>query len=158
MLVKARFAEEFVRDHVLRRVDSEEFLAMARGTFEPVQQVSGEISGIVSEIHGDLDRLKELAALWGERSITRAEWQQARGDIARRLGANETRLREVDSAKVVLTIAGGGEALAQRWPTMTEDQRRSLIRSVLDYLVVEPVGGTGGKFRPERMCPVWRTI
>lgn len=158
VIVKARFAEDLVRDLVFSRVDSDEFLAIARGTFEPVQQVGGEIRGIVAEIHGDLDRLKELAALWGERHITRAEWQQARSDIARRLTSNESRLREVDSAKAVLTIAGTGRALAQRWLAMTEDQRRSIMRSVVDHVVVEPVGGTGGKFRPERMWPVWRTV
>jgi len=32
------------------------------------------------------------------------------------------------------------------------------IGAVLDHLVVEPVGGTGGKFRPERMCPQWRRV
>jgi hypothetical protein len=96
--------------------------------------------------------------LWGERHITRAEWQQARSDIARRLGSNEGRLREVDSVKAVLAVAGTGEALAARWPTMSDDQRRSIIGAVLDHLVVEPVGGTGGKFRPERMCPVWRRV
>jgi len=158
VIVKARFAEETVRNAVVARVDSAEFLEMARGTFEPVQEVSVEIRGIISEIHGDLDRLKELAVLWGERQITRTEWQQARSDIARRLSSNEGRLRVVDSAKVVLSIAGTGDALAQRWATMTEDQRRSIIRAVLDHMVVEPVGGTGGKFRPERMCPVWRAV
>ncbi|MFP5319558.1 MAG: recombinase family protein [Acidimicrobiia bacterium] len=158
VIVKSRFAEEFVRDSVVCRVDSQEFLEMARGTFHPVQQVSGEIRGIVAEIHGDLDRLKELAVLWGGRKITRTEWQQARRDIARRLTGNESRLRVVDSAKVILTIAGTGEELADRWPTMTKDQRRAIIRAVVDHVVVEPVGGTGGKFRPERMCPVWRTL
>lgn len=158
VIVKSRFAEDYVRDGVVSRVDSEEFLAMARGRLEPVQEVSEEIRGIVAEIHGDLDRLKELAALWGGRHITRTEWQLARGDIARRLTGNESRLRVVDSAKAVLTIAGTGEALSRRWPTMTQDQRRTIIGAVLDHVVVEPVGGTGGKFRPERMRPVWRTV
>jgi site-specific DNA recombinase len=158
VIVKAGFAEDFVRDSLVERVDSPEFVEMARATLGPVREVGGEIRGIVSEIHGDLDRLKELAVLWGERHITRAEWQQARSDIARRLGSNEGRLREVDSVKAVLAVAGTGEALAARWPTMSDDQRRSIIGAVLDHLVVEPVGGTGGKFRPERMCPVWRRV
>ncbi len=156
VIVKARFAEQFVRDSVISRVDSPEFTEMATRSFDPGRSLEGGIDGIVTEINADLERLKELATLWGERHITRAEWQQARTDVARRLQDNEAKLRAVDSVKALLNIAGTGEDLAQRWSAMTEDQRRDVIRAVLDHVVVDPVGGTGGKFIPERMRPVWR--
>ncbi len=158
VIVKARFAEDFVRDCVVERLDSPEFALQAQEPLELVPDTSAELPAIVSEIHRDLDRLKELAALWGQRQISPIEWQQARIDVAKRMTVKEKRLRKEDSLTGALRIAGQGTALAERWPVMTDAQRKEIMSAVLDHVVVKPVGGTGGKFRRDRMCPVWRAL
>lgn len=158
VIVKARFVEAMVRDLVLARVDDPGFLATARDVLGPVDAAGDDVRALASEIEQDTARLKELAALWADQQITRVEWQQARAEIARRLNANEASLRRFDSMKSTLALAGRGADLAGRWAAMSVEDKRDVILAVVEYVVVEPVGGTGGKFRPERVAPVWRRV
>jgi len=150
VIVKARLVEDRLRDLVITRVDADDFPAGA-----PAGTPAG-IEGVVEQIHGDLERLRELATLWAGRHITQAEWAQARSDLARRLERNEAALRQVEAAGEVRKLAGTGRELRAGWSAMTMDRKRDLLRALLDHVTVEPVGGTGGRFHPERLQPVWR--
>ncbi|MGH9222819.1 MAG: recombinase family protein [Acidimicrobiales bacterium] len=160
VIVKARLVEDHLRDLVIARVDSAEFLSAVPDDAldpEPARVEPGAgLDALVDEIHGDLGRLRELAGLWAAKQITRAEWQQARTDIARRLERNEATLRQVEAARAVRNLAGTGREVRAGWSTTPVDDKRELLRALLDHVIVEPVGGTGGKFRPERLQPVWR--
>lgn len=153
VIVKARLAENQVRELLIARMDSPEFAAIADGG----ATTADEVRALAGQIDADVSRLKELARLWGDRVITRTEWQLARGDIARRLDANEAALQEVESAQSVFRMAGAGRALASQWGALSDEHRRTIITAAVDHVVVQPVGGMGGKFQPERMRPVWRT-
>lgn len=153
VIVKARLAEDRVRDLVIARLDTPEYASIAASS----DATSDDVRALAAQIDADVSRLKELARLWGDRTITRSEWQLARGDIARRLESNEGALAQIESVRSVLRMAGAGRALASRWGALPLDQRRDIITAALDHVVVAPVGGMGGKFRPDRMRPVWRT-
>ena len=154
VIVKARLAEDYVRDLVVARVDSPDFAALADGS----QTTADGVRALAQQIDDDLTRLKELARLWGDRSITRSEWQLARTDVAHRLEADEETLHQIESVRSVLRMAGEGRALAARWSGLPPGERREIIVAVIDHVVVDPVGGMGGKFQPERMRPAWRTV
>jgi site-specific DNA recombinase len=156
VIVKATLVEDHVKHLVLARVGSPELTRSVRSAFEPVEDVRAAVQEAADAVRDDLERLKELAVLWADRQITWAEWQPARADIARRLEVNEARLRQFDEAKALLDLVGTGDELAAAWSSTSVDHRRELIRTLVDHVVVEPVGGTGGKFRPERLHAVWR--
>jgi site-specific DNA recombinase len=42
------------------------------------------------------------------------------------------------------------------WPSLEVEQRRAIIQSVLDAVVVKPAARTGGRFDPSRVEVVWR--
>lgn len=42
------------------------------------------------------------------------------------------------------------------WPTLAIEQRRAIIQSVLEAVVVKPAAKRGGRFDPTRVEVVWR--
>jgi len=155
VIVKARLAEDQVRDLVVARIDTDEFAVAAEGA--GAVRAADDVRSLAAQIDADTARLKELARLWGDRAITRAEWQSARADIARRLEAGDATLAQIESERSVLRLAGEGRRLASRWSAMTSEERRQIIVTALDHVIVDPVGGMGGRFQPSRMRPVWRS-
>lgn len=116
--------EALVVEAVLQRFDE---AALPAGPAAP----AGDVEAITA-VEGDLD---ELARLRGEGEITLREWMAARAPLQERLAALRAGLRPAAATPAPLGRPG---ALRTSWPAMTFDQRREVLQTVLDRVVVGP--------------------
>lgn len=112
------------------------------------EEGTDELAGEIAE---DEAALGTLAADFAQRRITRAEWLVARDGIQARLDETRSRLSEV-AVRVPVVPAD----LAGRWEDLTFDQRRSVLSSVLDSVVVGPAVRGRHFFDPDRLQVAWR--
>jgi hypothetical protein len=146
--VTADLADEAVTNMVLARLDSP---ALLRAT--PAHQAQVDRARLL--LAGHRRRLDELADLWASGEITRAEWLALRRTVisrAKLAEADASRLTRVDALRA---IAGTGRDVHRSWPTMTVEQRRSVVHAALDHVVVLAAEPPKQVFRPERLQPRW---
>jgi site-specific DNA recombinase len=100
-------------------------------------------------------RLAELADLFADGSIGRAEWMRARDKVEAGLrAARATRDRSFADADTARWATPG--ALAAAWPQLTTDQRRQALIAIVDRVVIAP-SGPARRFDPARVSITWRT-
>ena len=134
--------EEFVVEAVLTALDGPAL--RARRTEDPGEQVADQIAA-------DEARLADLADLWADGTITRAEWLRSRQRIEDRLA--ETR-RQVQRRPA--NVFTGISDLRAAWEGLSLDRRRAIISAVLDRVTLGPAVSRGNRFNPDRVGLVWR--
>jgi site-specific DNA recombinase len=108
-----------------------------------------------AEAAADEAQLRELADLWAARSITTAEYMQARRTIERRL----SRWRGLVKASLPGAVRDlVGQDVASAWEALTPAQRREVARAVFPSgITVEPSRVRFQAFDPTRLVPVdWK--
>jgi hypothetical protein len=100
-------------------------------------------------------KLDELADMWSGGEITRAEWLRARKPVEDRLERAEQRLSASARGNAAAAWASRPGALRAAWPAMNLDQRRAVLASVIERVVVNPTK-VRGRFDPLRVDVVWR--
>ncbi len=61
----------------------------------------------------------------------------------------------MDRLEALRRLAGTGRAVRAAWATMTVDQRRFVLHTAIDHVVVQPAEPPRQVFRAERLRPVW---
>lgn len=145
--------EEYVRDLVV--------VAVTDPAFRRAMQTGRRVDDLVAleaEIADIEDRLRELAARYGRRAISTAEWQAARGPLTDELDAKQTELRgslagaAPDAPDVPTTVAG----LEAWWAEADPADRRALVRAAIERIDVGPPTRPG-PFDPARVTVIPRT-
>jgi DNA invertase Pin-like site-specific DNA recombinase len=144
--VTARLVETYVVDGVLKLLSDPRLLSKP----DAGKRVDQDIEAIAA----DRAMLDEIAAAYAGRKITMAEWLSARQPIEERISQATKRIADQSLDSGVRRLAGEPSEIRDRWPSFSVDQQRSLIKSVLDHVVVLPA--VGGRFTPGRLAPVWR--
>lgn len=106
------------------------------------------------DIERDQQLLEQLAHAFADRSIGMHEWLAARQPIEARIQSVTHELNAPPDIRRVddLATAGNPHSL---WETMSVDQQRSVIGTVIDHIEVHRVGK--GRYKdPQRLHPVWR--
>lgn len=98
-------------------------------------------------------RLTELAEMWADGDITRAEWIAARARVTTELDA--LRLRASHRPRIA-PLVGLGPNPRDVWPTLTKERRRAIAAAVLDRIDIGPARRGLNKFDPSRVSPTWR--
>jgi site-specific DNA recombinase len=142
--------DELVTDAVLTALDSP---ALDQALAEQ-EQAHDETRALLDQIALDEEMLKQLAIDLSARLMTRAEWQAAREATTRRIEQARSRLHR--SNRMLASLPSGREALDRWWAAATDDQRRTLLCTVLDQVVIRPSFGNGSRFRSERAELRWR--
>lgn len=154
--VTADHADAALRDLVAAHVDSPAFAASAA---RRVAQASGrelDVQNLLEQIEQDTARLAELGQLWASGQITRAEWLSLRSKLVGRTKDAEAEIAGLRRLGEQWRLAGTGRALRQRWDGLNLEERRQLLHTVLDHVVVHAAEPPRQVFRPERLEPVWR--
>lgn len=101
-------------------------------------------------------KLAELAEMFAEGEITRAEWSTARRGLTERLErARRTEAQTVrDDATV--TALDKPDALRREWPLMSLDRRRRVLGAVIDSIIIAPVPRSNNRFDPDRVNIAWK--
>ncbi|HEV2760819.1 MAG TPA: recombinase zinc beta ribbon domain-containing protein [Acidimicrobiales bacterium] len=142
--VTADHAEEAIGSMVLARLDSPQFLSPP-----------GDAREIVRELAGHRQRLSDLGDLWASGEITKDEWISLKRKVGQRAGVAEAQVAHLARVTALRDMAGTGRALAVKWPTMSIDERRSIVHAALDHVVVLAAEPPRQVFRPERLQPAW---
>ncbi len=138
--------EILVAERVLDRLDGPKLAEIRAGVG------SEETRWIAKQLADDEQALTELAADYYQRKlISRREFFANRGELERR--AKRTRAVLARKARAgMLAEIRTGEELRAKWAGWDVDQRRALLDSVLDHVVVLPSTRRGSRrFDPDRL-------
>lgn len=152
MAINADAVEDMISDLVLYRLDTPELAAALNGvTRDPDEAVR-----LRDAIDADTAQLAELSRLYADRNITAEEWVTARERIEVRRQDARRDLARLSADHPLFALAGAGEHLRAQWPGLNLDQRRAIIKAVLDHVIVSPATPGIHHVSPDRVDPQWR--
>lgn len=96
-------------------------------------------------------RMLELAEIYAEGQVTRAEWLCARDRLAKSMGDIPAEPGHLGALSL-----GNPTALHSEWERLPVDRRRSLLHLTVDRVIVAPAASRGGRFNPDRVTVLWR--
>jgi site-specific DNA recombinase len=151
--------EMLVSEAVLDRCDNQEVAASLRDTEK------AEISRLMEEYSAGRLKLAELVEDDAGRLLNREQLAQARSVVEEALEATEAKLAMVESCRV-LTAIPVNSSIREAWESADMSWRRSLIRLVVERVVVFPSWPGGRRwtapdgrqfaFEPEKIRLLWR--
>jgi hypothetical protein len=148
--IKADDVEAYVVHAVLHRLDDPKVAAaQARRPKEPEAQRWHD------QLEADRAQQEELAAAYGRREITVAEWRAARGPIEQRITAAQKQLGKATRANTLEPFLGKGDELRAQWESLDLSQQHAIVSQVLDHVVVGPGRPGYNRFDPSRLRAVW---
>jgi DNA invertase Pin-like site-specific DNA recombinase len=150
--VNADEVEQFVTLAVLHRVDSRDL----QRTMERRRQTAPDAERWWKEAEADQQLLEELAADYGRREITAAEWKAARKPIEQRLSAARKQLAKVTHGGLLDSYVGHSDRLRADWDSLDLSQQHALVAAVVDSVRVGPARRGYNRFDESRLEPVWR--
>ena len=107
------------------------------------------------ELAGHRRRLEELGELWAAGLINKDEWISLKRNVGARARAAEADVARTDRIAALQRLSGTSQAVRARWPEMTIDERRTVVQTALDHVVVLAAEPPRQIFRPERLQPTW---
>jgi site-specific DNA recombinase len=110
---------------------------------------------ILRELAGHRQRLLELGDLWASGQISREEWISLKRNVGNRARVAEAEATRLSRMSALRELAGSGRALRARWPAMDIEERRAVVQTALDHVVVLAAEPPRQVFRPERLRPAW---
>lgn len=148
VLIVAQRAEPYIVDAVLTVLNDPRLTQL---------DAPAENAGrVLRDLAADRTQLEELASLYAARKVTAAEWLRARDEIEARITAGEQLIVERAVDDGARRFAGQGEDLRAIWPSLSIDEQRTILASVLDRVVVHRVGKRRSHFDPSRLEAIWR--
>ena len=152
--VRAPDLEELVYRSVLQRLDTPHLAATLAGRHRATETTAA----LSEEIAADASQLDELAAMWGAREISAAEWRIARAGIESRLISNRLRQAQLSGTTALDGLVGNSDRLRDQWDTLNLNRQRAIVAAVIDHVVVHKSSLPQGsqRFDPSRVVPVWR--
>jgi hypothetical protein len=145
--------EAFVTEAVLFRLNTPALQEALRKREGPAK----DSDDLVAALSADEAQLEDLAIVYARKQISLPEWLAARKEIESRITQQRARLQRTDHDRALRAVAGQGDALRQRWPELNLDQRRAIMSTLLDRVVVSPARLRGRiQFDPGRLEPVWK--
>ena len=152
--VTADRADEAVRDLLVARVDSEEFaIAVSGAASSSVRHADAR--NAMKRLAAHRRKSDELADMWAAGEISREEWLSLKRNLSGRARATEAEMARLERLDALRSLAGTGRAIRAGWATMSVDERRAIVHSALEEIVVLQAEPPRQVFRPERLQPVW---
>lgn len=154
--VTADHADEAILAMVVARLDSRELLEAAGARSGPAARHQAAVNDNTGRLANHRGKLADLADMWAAGDISRDEWVSLKRTLGGRAQEVEAELSRLDRLDALRRLAGNGQALRAAWATMTVEQRRSVLQSAIDHVVVLQAEPPRQVFRAERLQPVWR--
>ena len=107
-----------------------------------------------SELESVRARIAELMKAYGDGTLSSDVVFPAVHRLEQRI--NELSDERADWLRRQVAVTSRPADVRADWPDLTVEQRRSIIQSVLEAVVVKPAARTGGRFDPTRVEVVWR--
>jgi DNA invertase Pin-like site-specific DNA recombinase len=105
----------------------------------------------------DIDnRLGDLADLYAQGQVTKAEWVRARAGLDERRTAAVLALTTPTETAPLRPWVGRKGALRKAWPALSIDERRAIVGAVVDTVTIAPTAKRGERFDEDRISVQWR--
>lgn len=145
--------ERFVAEAVLQRLDSPQMQQAMTGN----QHDAAEVEALAVLVQEDDRRLLDLADMFADGQIDRAEHKRAKDRITPRLEANRRALAAANGRDQVVEYAGRGAELREAWDGLDLSRQVAVVKAVLAGATVTPATQRGRRgFDPGRVVPDWR--
>jgi site-specific DNA recombinase len=152
LYITADEVEAWVLDACFYRLDSPELAASidSRNSGQP------EAERWQQEADQAHAQLEELAAAYGERQITMAEWRAARAPIEKRQTAARKQLAKATRTTVLDGYVGNAAKLRAQWEALDLTRQHAIVAAVVDHVSVAPGRRGYNRFDESRLRPFWR--
>jgi site-specific DNA recombinase len=150
LVVAAAPLERYVTDAVLVALDGPKL-----GEFLKLRATNGDRE-LADQLVRDERRLRELATMFARGEIDKPEWLVARPELKQRIASARDRLARRAEAAILADVGPEPGALAAAWQRWTLEQRRDVLRLVLEAVVISPAARRGPGFDTGRVELRWR--
>jgi site-specific DNA recombinase len=150
LVVAAAPLEKYVTDAVLHALDGPKL-----GEFLKLRATNGDRE-LADQLVADERRLRDLATMYARGEIDKPEWLTARPVLLQRIRSARDRLARRAEAAILADVGTEPGALAAAWKRWTLEQRRDVLRLVLEAVVVSPATRRGRGFDESRVELRWR--
>lgn len=124
--------EEAVVVRVLGRVQTPKFLRL-------LHERSGVDPAVVMQHATDCADRDEISRQKARGDLTPSEWQAQREVLTERIDAAETMIaRQLQQDALLKLLDDNGTTIEERWSALSLDQRRTILRLVIERIVVSP--------------------
>jgi len=148
--VKADRVEAYVFEVLIPLLDSPTMRDAVRAEDVVTQE---EVRRLVAENAEDQTRLAELADMVADGDMDRPSYARASRRLRGRIDERSARLSTVRGESVLDRLGG---QVAERWPTMTDEEKRTVLGAIVENVIVAK-GKGGGPFDPRRVRINFRT-
>ncbi|MDP1795053.1 MAG: recombinase family protein, partial [Acidimicrobiales bacterium] len=152
LTIVAAPVEELITDAVLYRLDTPELAAILEGRTAADQQTIA----LGDTLANDRQRLDDLAQMWGNNEVTRAEWVTARKPIDARINETQRRLARITRTDALAGLIGNGTTLRTQWADLNLTRQHAIVKALLDHAIIAPGARGAREVDPNRVDPVWR--
>lgn len=149
--LRAEPLEEFVIALVLEAIDSPA-LAEARRVVAGDAAADDPTEAILTVEA----KLAELAEMWADGEITKAEWMTARKPLEARLEAARRAMSRRRGTTALDGFSGFPGALRAEWEGLRRERQRAILDAVVDRVNIGRVKRGRNTFDPSRVEVVWR--
>ena len=114
------------------------------------------MKGLSEQLDEDVAQLDELAAMFGNKAITSAEWTAAAAPIRARVADNERILAAAQPGADTLKGLKVND-LREQWDTLPIAQQKAIVSAVAESIVIVKSRNIGGgRLNPERVQITWK--
>jgi site-specific DNA recombinase len=150
LIIAAEPLERFVERAVLHALDGPKL-----GEFLKMRSKNGDRE-LADQLVNDERRFTEMATMYARGEIDKAEWLAARNVLQQRIRSVRERLARRAEAAILADVGTEPGALRAAWERWTLEQRRDVLRLVLEAVVVSPASRRGPGFDESRVELRWR--
>ncbi len=152
LAIMAEPVEQLVADAVLYRLDTPALAAALRDEAARDEATAA----LVADLASDEAQLTEIAAAYGRREVTFAEYLAARKPIEARIEAAKRQLSRTSRAAAIGDYVGDSASLRERWAGLDLSRQRAIVEAVLDRATIGHAVRGRNTFDRSRVDPVWR--
>jgi DNA invertase Pin-like site-specific DNA recombinase len=145
--------EELIFEAALATFDT---AAIGRAASDP--GVDDEDGPDLAAIEDGKAKLDELGRLHAEGKVSTTAWLAAVAPVEGIIEAAEGRLASRTREVARVEFMGRPEQLREDWPTLSNDRKRAILATVIDRIVIKPVGRGGWRHTPmrDRVVIAWK--
>ncbi|UWW09413.1 recombinase family protein [Mycolicibacterium brumae] len=114
-----------------------------------------DVDGLHSQRAAVQARLDELAALFAEGVIDGSQLRRGTAELRSQMAELDATLAEVSRRSPVADLLAAGDAVAERWETLSADLKSKIIQELMTVTILPAPRGSKG-FNPERVRVEWR--
>jgi len=153
IFIYAEMLEVFIAQAVLHRLDSVDMHSVITGDGPDQEQTRA----LAEAIQTDAGRLDDLATMFADGEVSKAEWLTARDRIQQHLVANRNAFARLTHRDAVADYVGRGDELRTQWASLNLSRQVAIVKAVLNHATIVPAAVPGRRGLDEdRVLPDWR--